>query len=309
MSSKSDKTSRKPALGKGLDSLLGLGNEKPDLVLSSEDPTKSTVAAVVQLQIAQIDTNPYQPRKVFEDEAIKSLAASIKHDGVLQPIVVARSSKPGRYTLIAGERRWRASQIVGNSVIPAIVKEASPPDLLRLALIENIQRSDLNPIEEAEAYASLIEEFGLSQEQCSAQVGKDRATVSNFLRLLTLPKSLQVDVSERTLSMGHAKALLSVRDRKKMKYARDIVVEKGLSVRQTEQLCKKIKEKIDEKTAQDALQETVDANMAYLAETLRSHLKTKVRLVGSGSRGKIEISYFSPSELERILELVGIAEC
>ena len=170
-----------------------------------------------------------------------------------------------------------------------------------------IQRSDLNPIEEAEAYASLIEEFGLSQEQCAAQVGKERATVANFLRLLTLPKTLQVDVSERTLSMGHAKALLSVRDRKKMKFARDIVVERGLSVRQTEQLCKKIKDKGDDAVSERAGQ-SQDANLSYLAESLRSHLRTKVRLVGSGSRGKIEISYFSPSELERILELVGISD-
>jgi len=299
---------RRGALGKGFNSLLGLDEETFSTVVGerkipSVEP-ESSAKAVLDLSIDAIEPNPHQPRKLFNDEALRSLTASVREDGILQPLVVATSDTKGRYTLIAGERRWRAARLAGLSTVPAIVKDLVPEEMLRLALIENIQRSDLSIIEEAEAYASLIRDFGLTQEQCSKKVGKDRTTVTNALRLLALPRELQDDLMEDRLTMGHGRALLSLEDKKLILRARDIVIKKQFSVRQTEQLVRQYRKKgtLENKKSDG---KEADANLEYIAESLRGHLRTKVKVSGTGSRGKIEVSYFSSGELERILGIVG----
>lgn len=262
--------------------------------------------AIIQIKVENIEPNPSQPRRVFDEKLLEDLARSIKEDGVIQPIIVSSNKqKPQKYTLIAGERRWRASKIAGLSTIPAIVKETSPETTLRLALIENIQRQDLSVIEEAEAYKSLIDDFGLTQEQCASKVGKDRSTITNLLRLLALPKEIQDDIMEDTLTMGHGKALLSLETKQNMLRARDIIVKKQLNVRKSEQLCKKIK--ISGASAVDSQEASASSSpdVSYIEETLRGYLKTRVKLIGNEKKGKIQISYFSPVELERILSLIG----
>jgi len=298
---------RKAALGKGFNSLLGLSDEAAQAVLGDDRQPKP--GAVVRVRIADVEPNPHQPRKIFEDEPLRSLSESIKVDGVIQPVIVSKGSKPGKYILVAGERRWRASKMAGLENIPVIIKEGSPEEMLRIALIENIQRQDLNIIEEAQAYKSLIDDFGLTQEQCAQKVGKDRTTVSNALRLLGLPKEVQDDLMDGRLTMGHGRALLALVDKKQMLRARDLIVKKLLSVRQTENLCKNFAE---EETAEAAAvaspeqSDSDDADLEHLAEAIRSHLRTKVRLTGNGSRGRIEISYFSAAELERLISMIGV---
>lgn len=307
-----DLGAKRMALGKGFNSLLGGGEAKSEESISAAAQAMNDkydkMAAVVRLKIDDIEPNPHQPRKIFDDEALESLSLSIKEDGVVQPIIVAKGTKPGRYVLIAGERRWRASRKAGLETVPAIIKDGNPDAMLRVALIENIQRADLTIIEEAEAYQSLINDFGLSQEQCAKKVGKDRTTVTNALRLLNLPREIQDDLLEKKLTMGHGRALLSLEDKKLMLRARDIVVKKDLSVRQTEQLCKRFKnlggEAVDKAST---AKETTDADLEYLADSLRNHLRTKVRLAGNSSRGRIEVSYFSAAELERLMQLLGVS--
>lgn len=304
------KSTKRDALGKGFNSLLGLGGDEEVADLDKRYPKAGATAqpgsskdAVLQIDVQSIEPNPHQPRKIFHDDALKSLVASVKVDGIIQPLVVTQSDKPGKFTLIAGERRWRAARLSNLEKVPAIVKEMVPEDMLRIALIENIQRSDLNIIEEAEAYASLIRDFGLTQEQCSTKVGKDRTTVTNALRLLSLPRELQDDLMDKKLTMGHGRALLALEEKKSILRARDIVIKKQLSVRQTESLVKTFKKtgSLDK----DSPSKREDANLNYLAESLRSHLKTKVKISGSSKKGKIEISYFNPSELERIMNAMG----
>ncbi|MBM4251025.1 MAG: ParB/RepB/Spo0J family partition protein [Deltaproteobacteria bacterium] len=303
-------STRRGALGKGISSLLGdLSDDHSEEAnvgtkISDEKLKRKLDAEVVRLNVEEIDPNPQQPRKLFDDRALKELSDSLKIDGVLQPIVVTQAPQAGRYYVVAGERRLRASKLAGLTTIPAIVREGANTDLLRLALIENIQRADLNILEEAEAYSALIKDYGLTQEQCADRVGKERSTVTNALRLLTLPREIQEDIVSTRLSMGHGRAILSLDDKKTMLRCRDIVVKKSLSVRQTEQLCKSIKSPVktsDQKSA--AIKD--EADLQYITESLRNYLHTKIRVAGSTSRGKIEISYFSAAELERLLKLMG----
>lgn len=315
---------RKGTLGKGITSLLGGFDTEPAPSHRAQDAARvgaSTTATAqpaapavstrgdgkgqaAELLIESIFVNPHQPRRVFKDSELQSLAASIKTDGVIQPVTVTKTSTPGKYMLIAGERRLRASKLAGQTKIPAIIREPmSEQDQLRVALIENIQRQDLNVVEEAEAYHSLINDFGLTQEQCADKVGKERSTVANILRILQLPREVQDDLVESRLSMGHGRALLALEDKKAILRARDIVIKKAMNVRQTEQLCKAHKAgAVAEATSGKA---TEHADLDYIADGLRSTLRTKVKLSGTGSKGKIEISYFSAAELERLLAAMG----
>jgi ParB family chromosome partitioning protein len=305
---KNDLKARKGGLGKGFNSLLGLHHEEQpnaerDLIKTTTQASSVSIEGLTTIPIDQLEPNPHQPRKLFDDEALKALSESIKQDGIIQPLLVSATQTPGKYLLIAGERRWRAARLAGLNRVPVIVKERAPEEMLRVALIENIQRQDLNIIEEALAYSSLIQDFGLTQDQCSKKVGKDRSTVANALRLLSLPREIQEDMMEHRLTMGHGRALLSLGESKKMLRARDIVVKKQMNVRQTERLCKTIDKKdVDQADGKN----DSSANLNYVAESLRSHLRTKVKINGNGSRGKIEISYFSSQELERILTAIGI---
>jgi ParB family chromosome partitioning protein len=272
----------KTALGKGLGSLL------PD---RAED--------IIAIDVDRIIPGEQQPRKVFKDTALKELAASIKEKGVLQPIIVSRTGD-GTFRLIAGERRWRAASLAGLKKMPAMVKEVSSVDSLEIALIENIQREDLNPLEMAEAFHRLIKDFNLSQEELSVRVGKERATVANYLRLLKLPEEIKTFVNEGTLSMGHARAILAVEGRPAQVEAARRIIHKGLSVREAENLAKtwgaegKKKSRIKKK----------DPQIESLQEKLIHSLGTKVRIHHKGKKGSIEIEYYSLDELERLLDIL-----
>ena len=238
----SESKNKRNSLGKGLGSLLGLDNDDEGRSPFIDNEVLKTVHTqqqmVMTIPLDAIEANPDQPRKIFDDDELLELSASIEVQGVIQPIIVSKSEKQGRYIIVAGERRWRASQLAGKETIPAIIRDGSDEELMRIALIENIQRADLNVIEEAQAYDSLIKDFGLTQEACAKKVGKDRATVSNTLRLLSLPPQIQDDLLERRITMGHGRALLSLGSNKKIMKARDLVLDRELSVRETEKLVK-----------------------------------------------------------------------
>ncbi|HXX80636.1 MAG TPA: ParB/RepB/Spo0J family partition protein [Thermodesulfovibrionales bacterium] len=272
----------KTALGKGLDSLL------PD---RAED--------IISIDVDRIIPGEQQPRKVFKDTALKELAASIKEKGVLQPIIVSRTGD-GTFRLIAGERRWRAASLAGLRKVPAMVKDVSSADSLEIALIENIQREDLNPLEMAEAFHRLIKDFDLSQEELSVRVGKERATVANYLRLLKLPGEIKSFVNDGTLTMGHARAILSIEGRPGQVEAARRIIHKGLSVREAENLAKtwgaegKKKARVKKK----------DPQIESLQEKLIRSLGTKVRIHHKGKKGEIVIEYYSLDELDRLLDIL-----
>jgi ParB family transcriptional regulator, chromosome partitioning protein len=277
---------QKQALGKGLGALI------PDL--SALDDSEKKALGITEIALDKIVPNEYQPRKVFNDEKLQELAASIKEQGVIQPIIVHRSG--GGYQLIAGERRWRASRLAGLKTIPALIKEATKRELLEMALIENIQREDLNPLEAAEAYKRLQDEFKLTQEDLAKRVGKERSTVTNFLRLLGLPKEVKQDLAAGALSMGHAKALLSLDRARDQFQVAALIVKKGLSVRESEALASRLKNPPKEKKNRQ------HQELKAVEEKLRKTLGTKVSIMSKSKGGRIVIEYYSPEELDRILK-------
>jgi ParB family chromosome partitioning protein len=268
----------KTALGKGLEALI------PD---KGEE--------VVHIDINRIFPGEQQPRKTFRDDSLKELAASIKEKGVLQPVIVSRVGD-GTFRLVTGERRWRAASLAGLTKIPVLVKNVASKDSLEIALIENIQREDLNPMEAAEAFSRLIIEFNLTQENLSDRVGKDRATIANHLRLLKLPEEVKSFINNGSLSMGHAKAILAIEGKTNQVDAARRIIKKGLSVREAESLSKKI--------SGPPRKSAGDPQIASLEEKLIKSLGTKVRIVNKGKKGKIEIEYYSFEELERLLDIL-----
>jgi len=279
---------KRPALGKGIGALL---------TSASQDGRHKYFVCPVE----ELKPHHQQPRKTFNDAKMAELVASIREKGVIQPLVVRHTDD--HYQIIAGERRWRAAQKAGLKEVPVVIQDVSEDWALEMALIENIQREDLNPIEEAEAYRHLMSNFDLSQEEVARRVGRERPTVANALRLLRLPREIQQDVIEGQLSMGHARALLSLDGAARIKEARDQVVRKQFSVRQTESLVKKLKGS----TGRPATHKTrIDPELADLAARLQRCLGTKVNILPQargGKGGKIEISYYSAEEFERLLEL------
>jgi ParB family chromosome partitioning protein len=279
---------KRPALGKGIGALL---------TSASQDGRHKYFVCPVE----ELKPHHQQPRKTFNDAKMAELVASIREKGVIQPLVVRHTDD--HYQIIAGERRWRAAQKAGLKEVPVVIQDVSEDWALEMALIENIQREDLNPIEEAEAYRHLMSKFDLSQEEVARRVGRERPTVANALRLLRLPREIQQDVIDGQLSMGHARALLSLDGAARIKEARDQVVRKQFSVRQTEALVKKLKGS----TGQPAARKTrIDPELADLAARLQRCLGTKVNILPQargGKGGKIEISYYSAEEFERLLEL------
>ncbi len=258
--------------------------------------------------IDKIEANPHQPRSVFDEEKLAQLAESIRERGIIQPLLVS-SNGSNRYKLIAGERRLRAARLIGEEEVPVVVMETSSDDeTLELALIENIQRQDLNPLEEAVAYSRLIEEFCLTQEEVARKVGRKRSTVTNTLRLLKLPSSLQNDVAQAVISEGHARVLLRLKDDPAhMQEIRDRILKEDLSVRQTENLCRQAVQKKkqppgEKKKKQNGL---ADAYCRSLSTQLTSRFNTKVNIVQNGVRGKVEIEYSSPDDLDRLINLVS----
>ena len=269
----------KTALGKGLEALIPETGEE-----------------VISVEIDRIFPGKQQPRKKFRDESLKELAGSIKEKGVLQPIIVSRVGD-GTFRIVTGERRWRAAALAGLKKIPALVKNVASKESLEIALIENIQREDLNPIETAEAFNRLIADFSLTQEDLSRKVGKDRATVANYLRLLKLPGNVKLLIDNGSLSIGHAKAILTLEGKTRQIEAARKIVRRSLSVREAESLSKK-------PAKQKKATRPKDPQISSLEEKLIRNLGTKVRIRTKGKKGKIEIEYYSLDELERLLDLL-----
>lgn len=279
---------QKKALGKGLEALL------PENVLSS--PAER--GRLLEVDITKIIPNRYQPRRAFEEGDLKELADSIRSRGVVEPVLV-RKAEEGKFELIAGERRWRAAGLAGAATIPVVIREATDSDLLELALVENLLRKDLNPLEAARAYRRLMEEFNLSQEQIAQRVGKERPSVANSLRLLNLPEPVQEALLTEKLTSGHAKAILSLsREGDQLQLARQ-VLRQGLSVRQTERLARLIERG---KPARRRVAASPSPEVAQVQEQLSYQLGTRVRMEGGGERGRIVIEYYTAADLERILE-------
>jgi ParB family chromosome partitioning protein len=268
----------KKALGKGLESLI---------------PKKEEI--LQEIEIERIIPGVSQPRTDFNEETLKELAQSIKEKGIIQPIVVSRVGD-GTFRIIAGERRWRASKIAGLEKIPAVIKDVSTIEAVEIALIENIQREDLDPVETATAFDKLIREFNLTQEELSTRVGKDRATIANYLRILKLPDEVKHYLKQGTITMGHAKAILSIEDPQKQIEIANMVAKKSLSVRQTEELVKK--------TDKPKLLKEKLAEIEELEDRLTSELGSKVKILHKGQKGKLEIFYNSLDELDGILQRI-----
>jgi ParB family chromosome partitioning protein len=244
--------------------------------------------------VSAIEPNPHQPRKAFPDEGLRELSESIRASGVIQPVIVRRSG--AAYQLIAGERRWRAAKLVGLDTIPAIVREATDAESLELALVENLLREDLNPMEEAEGYEKLLAEFQWTQDELALRVGRDRSSIANSLRLLRLPADIQDDLRAGRLTMGHARALLSLTSVGDQLKLRDEILAHSWSVRTTE-------ESVQQRQVPRGPRRR-SAEIAALEDTLRRSLMTRVRIVGGPRRGKIEVVYASGDELGRLVELM-----
>jgi len=290
-------------LGNGLDALIPPQG-------SVDDAATTVPSGLLQVPVSDIVPNPRQPRTKMDPESLAELAASIKEHGLLQPLIITRALPTARapYQLIAGERRWRAAQQAGLDVVPVLLKEATPQQFLELALVENIQRADLNPLEEAEAYQALMSDFNLNQQHVAERVGKSRVAVANTLRLLRLPERVKVLLADGVLSEGHARALLGLPDDEAILQAAGVVVSRGLTVRQTEDLVRRLAEA---KTGPD--QETVDeddpdrVNTRQLEEAFRGALGTKVALTRGRKGGRLVISFYSDEELQTIYErIVGV---
>ena len=303
----------KPALGRGLGALLG-GN--PPLTQPANAPSLQPVVAaapapdnrerVQRVPLDRIRPCPLQPRKDFSDEALRELADSIREQGIVQPLIVRE--RGGFFELIAGERRWRAAQLLNLPEVPIITREADDRAVLELALIENLQRENLNAVEEAHGYAQLAGQFELTQEDIAAKVGKSRAAVANALRLLKLPAIVQKYLRDGRLTVGHAKVILGLADERQQQHTAERVIKEGLNVRQTEGLVAKLLKRGAKKTVQPetVAAPTGDPHVADLEAKLREVFATKVQLHYTQGKGSVEISFFSEQELERILQILGV---
>lgn len=280
------------ALGRGLRALI------PESEASRDN--------VRPIPLDQVDRNPDQPRRYFDEEQLNELTESIRIHGVLEPIIVRPVE--GRYEVVVGERRWRAAQLAGLTTIPAVVRPLSDREAMEIALVENLQREDLNPIEEAEAYKRLMAEFGMTQEEVAERVGKKRSTIANRLRLLELDEELVVEVETGRLSAGHAKALLGVASRaRRLELARR-AIEEDWSVRALEEAVRKEQERSGGTRKTARREEVRDPHLQDVEERLKRSLGTKVRVVQRGSRGRIEIEYYNEEDRERLLELLTAVE-
>ncbi len=280
---------KRPALGKGLGALI------PDI---EKEDQKNFFSCGIE----EITPNRYQPRKGFDEGKLTELANSIKEKGIIEPLIVRKTD--GGYELIVGERRWRAAQRAGIKEVPVIVRDVTTVEAMELALIENLQREDLNPLEEAEAYKRLMEEFHYTQEELAKRIGKDRATVANAVRLLKLPQGIKDYLADESISSGHARTLLGLNSPEEQKAACAKVIKRSFSVRETERLVKRLnaqglKRDMDVKPASEE-----ELHLGFLEETLKKFLGTQVRIPKKGRKGKIEIEFYSEEDLERIVEII-----
>jgi ParB family chromosome partitioning protein len=289
---------QRKALGRGLESLL-----------PSTRPAETTISAALppnavrDLAISQIDPNPYQTRTNFEDQALSELAASIQANGIVQPIVVRPMN--GRFQLIAGERRWRASQKLGREFIPAVIKQVSNEQAMEMTIVENLQREGLNPMEEARAFERLAREFNLTQEQMSQRTGRERASIANLLRLLRLPEAVQQAVEKAELTAGHAKALLALDTPEAITSAAQKVRQLALSVRQTEEMVHRLLAPGDEKQSEAKPKRAVDPNVRAAEEELQRALGVRVTIRDNKGKGKIVIAYASLEDFDRVVETLS----
>lgn len=313
------KRNNKRGLGKGLEALIPGAYSEDNTAKTADaienidndsDADSNSIASkdakerkdgVIELDINTIEPNVDQPRKHFDDDKIAALADSIKEHGIIQPIIVKK--EVNTYRIIAGERRWRASKFAGLTKIPVIIKDISEKELMELSLIENIQREDLNPIEEAEAYERLINEFNFTQEELGKSVGKNRTTITNSLRLLKLNDKVKSTLIYGDISMGHARALLSLENDEVTNEVLDIIISKELSVRETEKLIKSILTAAEKKPKETEDISSLQEAISSIENRLMSMLSTKVKVDAKKDKGKIVIEYFSNDELDRIMEL------
>lgn len=316
---------KKGGLGKGLDSLIpdsGIKKEPKKQVVKEiikevpvvkevikEVPVIKEVEVIKEvpaqqiLRVSEIEPNRNQPRKQFNEEALEELAESMKQVGIIQPLIVQK--RDGYYEIIAGERRWRAAKLAGIKEVPVVIKEYSNQEIMEIALIENIQRQDLNPIEEAQAYKQLIEEYNLRQEQVAERVSKSRSAITNTMRLLKLEERVQQMLIDGSLHSGHARALLGIADPEHQYETAAYVAEHGLSARETEQLVKKLQAPKTPKKEKTAVPVNEDIFYRQAEEQLKQHIGTKVVLKNKANgKGKIEIEYYSLEELERIMDVI-----
>lgn len=279
-------------LGRGLSALLG------------EEVSKQNKEEFTEIDSDLITPNAEQPRTRFTEESLEELAQSIRVNGIIQPIIVRR--KGSNFEIVAGERRWRASQRAGLKKVPAVIKEVTDEKLLELALIENIQRQELNAIEEAKAYKNLVETVGLTQEMIAERVGKNRTVITTFLRLLKLPKEIQKLVEEEKITPGHARALLMAENAESQKRIAQKIMEMSLSVRETEKAVKRLGKDETENAKAKTPKAAIDANVKAAETKLRRKLGTQVQILpdGKGTGGKIEIEFYSESDLDRIYEAI-----
>ncbi len=291
-------TDKRKVLGRGLDSLLPAARATAT-VAPAPAPAQPVGDVVRELPIEQIDRNPYQTRTRWNEEALQELAASIRVSGVLQPITVRPHD--GRFQLITGERRWRASQIAGKTTVPALVRSVSNEQAMEMTIIENLQREDLNPIEQARAYERLSREFGLTQEQMAQRTGKERSSVANFLRLLKLPAEVQVLVESDKLTFGHAKALMPLDSPDAMTRLAQRVVTLSMSVRQTEGAVANLLNPPEKKAAPERL---VDPNVKEVEREMERNLGVRVQISDRKGRGKIVIEYKSLEDFDRVVEVL-----
>lgn len=285
---------KKMALGRGLDALLP-GIESID----NKDSN------YIMCDIELIRRNRYQPRLRFSEKELDELTESVKEKGIIQPILVRKDTQG--YELIAGERRLKAAKRAGLTQAPAIVRDITDAELLELSIVENIQRENLNPIEEAEAYLCLIKEFGLTQEQVAARVGKSRSSVANFLRLPNLPEDIKISIMDGLISMGHARAILGIENTAKQRAIWRITIAKNLSVRQTEQLVKNFKGKAQKSPTKEPTSEEI--YFSGLAEDLSRYFGARVRIKRQAKKGKVEIEFYSDEDLNRLIELLKTQPC
>ena len=293
----------KKGLGKGLDSLIPMGSEIENItkpVKKAKNEPKTNENGVIELKVNQIEPNREQPRKNFDEDALQELADSIKKHGIIQPLVVQKKGE--YYEIIAGERRWRAAKIAGLKHIPVVIKDYSEQEMVEIALIENIQRQDLNPIEEAMAFKQLMQEYDLKQDELAERVSKSRTAVTNSMRLLKLPQKIMEMVINNELSSGHARSLLSIEDEDLQIKVAELVILKQMSVRETENYVKKLqnnknKSKDTKNTDNDFVYRDIENRIKEIVGT-----KVKVNHKNNG-KGKIEIEFYSDDELERIYDL------
>jgi ParB family chromosome partitioning protein len=278
------------ALGKGLDAII------PDLKAGGLDVR----GHVVEIDVDEIGPSPYQPRSTMKEESLEDLKQSIAEKGVLQPVIVRRHA--GSFQLIAGERRWRAARLAGLATVPAVVMRVSDSEALEIALIENLQREDLNAVDEAKGYRELLMRFNLTHEDLARRIGKSRATITNSLRLLNLPDEVKRGLEEGRITVGHARAVLGVEDPRQIISIYRTVLHRGLSVRQVEAL---VRRRLRVKSKRKAVPARPGQTITGIEESLMRKLGTRVRILSQGGRGKIEIEFYSDDDLNRILEAIG----